>query len=97
MSKGANGIDEIVLHFGFRENPNITQALRLVARRGVNFDPAETSFFTSKPAIVSVTRRGVFGWLRSLFAWMLRSSTSVARYFGLPPNRVVELGAQIGV
>ncbi len=97
LSKREDGIIDIVLHYGFREEPNVPQALKLVARKGVHFDPEETSFFTSKPAIVSVSRRGLFGWRRSLFGWMLRASASVAHYFGLPPNRVVELGAQIGI
>ena len=97
LSKNANGIVEIILHYGFREEPDLVQALRLVARRGVHFAPEETSFFASKPTIVSVSRRGLFGWRRSLFGWMLRSNTSLARYLGLPPNRVVELGAQIGI
>ncbi len=97
LSKNPNGIVEIILHYGFREEPDLVQALRLVARRGVHFDPEETSFFASKPTIVSVSRRGLFGWRRSLFGWMLRSNTSLARYLGLPPNRVVELGAQIGI
>lgn len=97
LSKNPNGIVEIILHYGFREEPDLVQALRLVARRGVHFNPEETSFFASKPTIVSVSRRGLFGWRRSLFGWMLRSNTSLARYLGLPPNRVVELGAQIGI
>jgi KUP system potassium uptake protein len=46
---------------------------------------------------VSVSRRGVFGWRRSLFGWMMQNSPSVANYFGLPPNRVIELGSQVAV
>jgi len=57
----------------------------------------DTSFFTSKPVIVSVSKRGIFGWRRSLFGWMMQNSPSVADYFGLPPNRVIELGSQVGV
>ena len=32
---------------------------------------------------------------RHFFATMLRDETSAADYFGLPPNQVVEIGAQI--
>src|SRR5690606_41849745 len=83
--------------FGYRENPDIDLVLRLAGRKGVVCTIDETSFFTSKPTLVSVTRRGVFGWRRSLFGWMLQNSTSVAKYFNLPPNRVVELGTQVGI
>ncbi len=66
-------------------------------RRGCQLEMESTSFFTSKPTVVSVSRRGLFGWRRSLFGWMLQNSASVADYFKLPPNRVIELGAQVGI
>jgi KUP system potassium uptake protein len=35
------------------------------------------------------------GWRKRLFIVMSRNAQSAARFFGLPSNRVVELGAQI--
>ncbi len=97
VMRGANGIVRIMAHFGYREEPDIDLVLRLAARKGVACVAEETSFFTSKPTLVSVSRRGAFGWRRSLFGWMLQNSTSVANYFNLPPGRVVELGAQVAI
>ena len=34
-------------------------------------------------------------WREHLFVTMYRNAGSVAAYFNLPPNRVVELGTQI--
>jgi KUP system potassium uptake protein len=34
-------------------------------------------------------------WRKKLFVVMARNARSAAEFFGLPPNRVVELGAQI--
>ncbi len=97
VMRGTNAIVRVIAHFGYRENPDIDRVLRLAGRKDVVCTIDETSFFTSKPTLVSVTRRGVFGWRRSLFGWMLQNSTSVAKYFNLPPNRVVELGTQVGI
>ena len=97
IMKGRNGIIRLIAHFGFREDPDMELVMRLAARRGVALELESTSFFTSKPTVVSVSRRGVFGWRRSLFGWMLQNSASVANYFNLPPNRVIELGAQVGI
>ncbi len=97
VMRGGDGIVRVVAHFGFRENPRIDGVLRQVARKGVVCTLHDTSFFTSKPTLVSVSRRGLFSWRRSLFGWLLRNSTSVANYFGLPPNRVVELGTQVAI
>ena len=38
---------------------------------------------------------GMAMWREELFARMLRNERSIASFFCLPPNRVVELGAQI--
>ena len=97
VMRGANGIVKITSHFGYREEPDVDLVLRLAARKGVACTLGQTSFFTSKPTLVSVSRRGLFGWRRSLFGWMLQNSTSVANYFNLPPDRVVELGTQVAI
>ncbi len=97
VMRTGDGIARVCAHFGFRESPRIDGVLRQIARKGVVCTMNDTSFFTSKPTLVSVSRRGLFGWRRSLFGWLLRNSTSVAHYFGLPPNRVVELGTQVAI
>jgi KUP system potassium uptake protein len=34
-------------------------------------------------------------WRKQMFIVMMRNAQSATAFFGLPPNRVVELGAQI--
>ena len=34
-------------------------------------------------------------WRKKLFGFMARNARSATEFFGIPPNRVVELGAQI--
>jgi KUP system potassium uptake protein len=97
LQRGASGVMRLVAHFGFREDPDIGRVLKLARRKGLQLDPETTSFFTSKPVIVSVSRRGPFGWRRSLFGWMMQNSPSAANYFRLPPNRVIELGSQVAI
>jgi len=43
-----------------------------------------------KPPRASMAR-----WRKKLFIFMTRNAQSATAFFGLPPNRVVELGAQI--
>ncbi len=97
VTKGENGIYGIVARVGYREDPDIALILQLAEQQGVSFDMEDTSFFTSKPTVVPQDTGGLFAWRKSLFRWMLQSSTSVASYFRLPPNRVVELGAQLAI
>jgi KUP system potassium uptake protein len=97
IMRGTNGVIGLNAHFGYREDPDIQGIMRMAARKGLVFKLDETSFFTSKPAVVSVSRRGLFGWRRTLFGWMLENSTSVADYFRLPPDRVIEVGARVAI
>ena len=97
LQRREGGIFRLVGHFGYREDPDIRRLLKLARRKGLEIDLNDTSYFTSKPVIVSVSRRGVFGWRRSLFGWMMQNSPTAASYFRLPPNRVIELGSQVAV
>jgi KUP system potassium uptake protein len=42
-----------------------------------------------------VEGRRMWHWRKKLFVLMTRNAQSATAYFNLPPNRVVELGAQI--
>ena len=97
LQRREGGIFRLVGHFGYREDPDIRRLLKLARRKGLEINLDDTSYFTSKPVIVSVSRRGVFGWRRSLFGWMMQNSPTAASYFRLPPNRVIELGSQVAV
>ena len=97
VTRGQNGIYRLVARFGFREDPDITLILRIVRERGLEVHEDFASFFTSKPVIVSVSKRGFFRFRRKFFGWMLQNSPSVASYLRLPPNRVIELGAQVAI
>ncbi|HUP95571.1 MAG TPA: KUP/HAK/KT family potassium transporter [Burkholderiales bacterium] len=91
------GTWRLIAVFGFREDPDTSRIFKLAARRGIRIDPNTTSFFTSKADVVSVSRPRGLGLRRKLFIWMLQNSPTVADYFQLPPDRVVELRTQMGV
>jgi KUP system potassium uptake protein len=88
---------KVCLRYGFREEPDIPHALKLLAQRGLSFEIDDTTFFLGKTSIARADRRGLFTWRRELFRWMQRNSPSAAEYFRLPPARVIELGTQISV
>ena len=97
LIKGENGIQRILMSFGFREEADLAMVLNLAKAKGLDLDMDCTSFFTSKPTIVTVSKMGLFSWRKALFGSMLQNSASVASYLSLPPNRVIELGAQVGI
>jgi len=88
---------KVTLHYGFREEPDLLHALKLLAERGLSFEIEETTFFLGKTSIARAERPGLFTWRRELFRWMQKNSPTAAEYFRLPPARVIELGTQISL
>jgi KUP system potassium uptake protein len=85
------------VRYGFMETPDLPRALALLSRHGLHFEMSATSFFLGKTSLAPATRAGAFTWRRRLFAAMQRNAPSAAEYFGLPANRVVELGTRVAL
>jgi KUP system potassium uptake protein len=89
------GLYRLVARYGFMETPEVPALLANVDIPGVSFDPASTTFFLGRETLLATSRPGMAIWRERLFSWMVRNAEGAALYFRLPPNRVVELGAQI--
>ena len=90
----ANGICSVAMHFGFREEPDLTSALKSTAEHGLDLDSMTTTFFVARSTVIDGPG-GLPPWRCRLYAWMTRQSEGAASYFNLPPNQVVELGTQV--
>jgi len=55
----------------------------------------DTSFFIGKETLLARREADIAYWRQKLFIGMFRNADSITYYFKLPPNRVVELGAQV--
>jgi KUP system potassium uptake protein len=91
------GFYKIILHFGFMQDMNVPEALAAIDRCGLPFRMMETSFFLSRQTPLISTVHGMAIWREKLFAWMMRNAESPMEFFGLPPNRVVEMGSQVKI
>ena len=90
------GIFRIFVHFGYMEEPAIPAVLAQINAPGLDLEPAQTSYFLGRETLIVTRKRpGMVLWREKLFASMARNASSASRFFALPPNRVVELGAQI--
>ena len=91
------GLYRITGRYGYMEEQDIPALLaRVHDEHGLSIPPMDTTYFLGRETLI-VTRRpsGIAAWREKLFASMMRNAESAARFFRLPPNRVVELGAQI--
>ena len=83
--------------YGFMEEPNAAEILKLCKPYGLNFRAMETTYFLSRETIIASDRRGLARWRKRLFALLARNAQPANAYFRLPPNRVVELGLQVEI
>ena len=81
--------------FGFMQSPNIPELLARAAAQGVPVPPMDTSYYLGRERLVLTGHAKMHPWRKRLFALMSRNARSATEFFQIPPNRVVELGAQI--
>ena len=65
--------------------------------KGVPFDPMRTSYFVGRNSFVGGARPLLPRWQQKLFLALARFAASAGDFFGLPTNRVVELGSRIEI
>jgi KUP system potassium uptake protein len=90
-----SGFWRVVLRYGFTEDPDIPSALALIREPELQLKPLETSYFLGRETLIPSRRPGMAIWREHIFSLMSRNARTATSFFGLPPNRVVELGAQI--
>ncbi|MEO6897303.1 MAG: potassium transporter Kup [Caldimonas sp.] len=90
-----HGFWRVGVAYGFMEPPDIPAALAACAGQGLDINLFSVSYFLSREIIVPRRGAAMTYWRESLFAAMARNAGSVAEFFCLPANCVVELGTRV--
>jgi KUP system potassium uptake protein len=90
-----HGIYRVKAHYGFMETPNVEDIRARLTDAGVKTRRMDTSYYLGREQLIPTSSSGMRRWRKRLFAVMSRNARSATQYFGIPPNRVVELGTQI--
>ncbi len=88
---------QVVLHFGFKNDPDVPEALKLLDGRGIPLPDMDTSYFLSRDIVIPTFGDGMAMWREKLFASMHRNAAGAADFLSLPSNRIVELGAKVEI
>ena len=91
------GFWKVRINYGFQDTPDIPKALELCEAQGLPINLFETSYFLSREIVVPTKGTGMAHWREVMFAVMSRNSGSVANYFKLPNNCVIELGTRVQI
>ncbi len=95
MTDLGHGFHQVVLHFGFMEDPDVPRALAARCVMELGIDINTLSYFLGRESIQVTERPGMTMWREHLFAFMSRNSTSAANYFKLPLDQTVELAVSV--
>lgn len=85
----------VVVQYGFKDDPNIPQALELCAEAGLAFNTLDTSYFIGRETLIPRLGSDMAFWREKLFVAMFRNASPATAFFKIPSNRVVELGTQV--
>jgi KUP system potassium uptake protein len=89
------GFYRVSASFGFMETPRVPAILEAVAIFGLAIDPETVTFYLGRETLITSSRPGMLRWRKAVFAFLSRNARSATSYFGIPPDRVVELGMQV--
>jgi KUP system potassium uptake protein len=91
------GFWKVQVNYGFINKPDIPKALELCHAQNLPINLFETSYFLSREIVVPTKGAGMARWREALFAIMSRNAGSVADFFRLPNNCVIELGTRVQI
>jgi len=97
VNKLGKGFFQVKMRYGFFEMPDVPRALERCRALGLALDPDTSTFFLGRETLVAGTHPDLKSWRIALYMWLASNALSPARFFNLPPNRVVELGTQITI
>ncbi|GAA0573966.1 potassium transporter Kup [Rhizomicrobium electricum] len=97
IEKLGKGFFAVHIRHGFFESPDLPKSLAEARRFGLAIDPETTSYFLGRDTLVAADAPVLRRWRLALFTWLVTNAQSQARYYRLPTNRVVELGAQVAL
>jgi KUP system potassium uptake protein len=97
VEKLGKGFFAVGIHHGFFETPDVPRALAEARRYGLAVDPETTTFFIGRETLVPAEDPVLGRWRTWLYMQLASNALSPARFYHLPPNRVVELGTQVTI
>jgi KUP system potassium uptake protein len=97
VEKLGKGFYAVEVHHGFLETPDVPRALEEARPYGLAIDIDTATFFIGHESLVMAEHPVLGRWRTRLYIMLASGAQSPARFYQLPPNRVVELGTQVSI
>jgi KUP system potassium uptake protein len=97
VEKLGKGFYSLKVHHGFFESPDVPRALAEARAFGIVIDVETATFFIGHETLVPGDHPQLGRWRTWLYMKLAANALSPARFYHLPPNRVIELGTQVTI
>ena len=97
VEKLGKGFFNVKIHHGFFETPDVPRSLEDARPYGLALDIETTTFFIGHETLVPDEHPVLGTWRTWVYMRLASSALSPARFYHLPPGRVVELGTQVSI
>ena len=81
--------------YGFMETPDVAAVAERCCRDELSASPDDITYYLGRPTLIAVGQGSITKWRKLIFVFLARNSRPATQFFGIPPDRVVELGMQI--
>jgi KUP system potassium uptake protein len=95
VSELHGGFSRVIARFGYSESPNVPAVLEAVAIYGVAVDLERITYVLGREALRLRYEHGPLSLPRRLFRFLTRNQASSIGYYGMPADRVIEIGMQL--
>jgi KUP system potassium uptake protein len=99
VTRMREGFWRVKARYGFMETPNVPDVLAKCVDEGLVAKPLETTYYLGRERLIPLptneSKVRMARWRKKFFVFMSANSRTATEFFQIPPNRVVELGAQL--
>jgi KUP system potassium uptake protein len=97
VEKLGKGFFSVRFVYGFFETPDLPKAFSLARAHGLAVDMDTATFFLGRETLVPGEHPSLPRWRIAIYMWLVSNALSPARFYNLPPGRVIELGTQVTI
>ena len=90
-----HGFFRVLARYGFMQTPSVPDILDMARGHGLEARMETTTFYLGRETLLTGGPSRMAGWRKALFAFMSRNAWNATTFFGIPPGRVIEIGAQV--
>jgi KUP system potassium uptake protein len=96
LSDVAEGICRLHIRVGYMERPDVPRAIEAaVIQYGLPVQSDDITYFLGRETLLAMQGGEMGRREELLFAFLSRNSQNATRFFGIPPDRVIEIGMQL--